>query len=164
MEKIHVFLIALLFSHIGIGQVTWADDAAEVIYKNCTTCHNPNGIGPVSFLTYPEAVTHGPNIQAYVMGGIMPPWTADSSFQHYSQERILTQTERDIIINWVSDGLLSGDLNQAPPPPVYNNNQRLPGVPDLVLEAPLYMSKATSTSDDYVCFSIPTGLLQDIEN
>ncbi|MDX1350219.1 MAG: T9SS type A sorting domain-containing protein, partial [Putridiphycobacter sp.] len=46
-------------------------------------------------------------------------------------------------------------------PPVYNNNQKLPGIPDLVIEAPLYMSKATNTSDDYVCFTIPTGLLNN---
>ena len=156
------YLLCIFFISTQLSaQITWADDAAEVIYNNCTSCHNPNGIGPVSYMTYNDAYANAPNIQAYVMSNIMPPWTADSSFQHYSQERILTQAERDIIINWVADGSLPGDLNQAPPPPVYNGNQQLNGIPDLVIEAPLYMSKATNNSDDYVCFAIPTGLLND---
>ncbi len=157
-----LILISLTFFGIEAhSQVTWADDAAEVIFNNCTACHNPNGIAPNSFMTYAEASANAPGIQSYVMSNTMPPWTADSSYQHYSQERILSQAERDIILNWVSDGALPGDLSSAPPPPIYTSNQQLPGVPDLVLEAPLYMSKATSTSDDYVCFAIPTGLLQD---
>lgn len=161
MKALLQIIFVFFISSTASAQITWADDAAEVIYNNCTTCHNPNGIGPVSFMTYADASSYGPAIQSYVLGNIMPPWSADSSFQHYSQERILTQAERDIIINWVSGGSLSGDLNQAPPPPVYNGNQRLNGTPDLVVEAPLYMSKATNSSDDYVCFVIPTGLVGD---
>jgi len=161
MKTLFLCVICIcLYTEVN-AQITWADDAAEVIYNNCTSCHNPNGIGPASFLTYADAYAAAPSIQSYVMASIMPPWTADSSFQHYSQERILTQAERDIIINWVGGGSLPGDLNQAPPPPIYNNSQQLQGVPDLVIEAPLYMSKATNTSDDYVCFAIPTGLLAD---
>ena len=91
----------------------------------------------------------------------MPPWTADSSFQHYAGERILSQAERDIIINWVDGGALEGDTTLAPPPPVYNGEQLLPGTPDLVVTMPMYMSKATSTSDDYVCIALPTGLTSD---
>ncbi|MFK8044360.1 MAG: T9SS type A sorting domain-containing protein [Crocinitomicaceae bacterium] len=159
MKAFYLSILFFSFYLEAAAQITWADHAAEVIYNNCTSCHNPNGIAPISFLTYAEVYPAAPNIQSYVMAGIMPPWTADSSFQHYSQERILTQAERDIIIDWVSGGSLPGDLNQAPPPPIYNNNQQLQGTPDLVVEAPLYMSKATNTADDYVCFAIPTGLL-----
>lgn len=162
MKRVILFSIVFnLLSHNSQAQVTWADQAAAVFYTNCTKCHNPNGVAPNSFLTYPETVAYAPLIQTYVTDNIMPPWSADTAFQHFSQERVLTQAQRDIILDWINDGTLSGDLNQAPPPPVYNNNQQLPGTPDLVINAPNYMSKATSQSDDYVCFVIPSGLLQD---
>ena len=158
MKRLLLLSLATVFSINNFAQVTWADDAAEVFFNNCTECHNPDGIGPNSLMTYPDAQTYGPLIQTYVQNGVMPPWTADSSFQHYAQERILTQNERDVILDWISDGMLEGDPLQAPPAPVYNGEQMLSGVPDLVITAPNYMSKATATEDDYVCFAVPTGL------
>ncbi len=158
-----VILVNLFCFSLGLNfaQTTWAEHAAEVLYTNCTYCHNQNGIAPNSLMTYAEASSYAPLILSYVSNGIMPPWTADSSYQHFSQERILTQQEKDILINWVNDGALEGDPNVAPPPPVYNGNQQLPGIPDLVIEAPNYMSKATPFADDYVCFVIPSGLTQN---
>jgi hypothetical protein len=150
MNKIYILLISLSVVLSGQSQTTWSEHAAEVIYANCTSCHNPNGIAPNSLLTYADASAYAPLIQNYVSTGYMPPWTADSSYQHYSKERILTQQEKDIILNWINDGALEGDPTLAPPPPVYNGAQQLPGVPDLVIQAPNYMSKATANGDDYV--------------
>lgn len=158
MKKIILGGIALLAVLEANSQTTWSENAAQVLYDNCTSCHNPNGIGPNSFLDYSSTVPYSALIKNYVENNIMPPWTADSSFQHYSGERLLTQTERDIIINWVNDGALEGNSALAPPPPVYNGEQLLAGTPDLVVQMPVYMSKATPTSDDYVCIAIPTGL------
>lgn len=142
-------------------QTTWSDQAAEVFYNNCTSCHHPQGIAPFSLLDYPTAYDFRAAIKVAVENNEMPPWTADSSFQHYFGERLLTQSERDIIINWVDEDGPSGDLATAPPPPVYNGAQILPGTPDLVVTMPNYMSKATTTQDDYACFSVPSGLLQN---
>ena len=161
MKKISFCILGCLISLWSYSQVTWSDDAAEVIYANCTSCHNPNGIAPSSFMSYEDASGYAALIQAYVESNTMPPWTADTSYQHFSQERVLTPDERNTLLDWVAAGALSGDLNQAPPPPVYNGSQQLPGNPDLVISAPNYMSKATSVSDDYVCFVVPSGLTQD---
>ena len=91
----------------------------------------------------------------------MPPWSADSSFQHYFDERILTEYERNTIIDWANGGALEGDPELAPPPPVYTGDQILPGTPSLTIQMPNYMSKATASSDDYICISLPTGLTED---
>lgn len=160
MRKLFILTVGLCFSLKLNAQVTWADQAAQVFYDRCTECHNTEGIGPMSLIEYAEAQTYGPLIQSLVQNGVMPPWTADTAYIHYSQERVLTQNERDIILDWISDGMQEGDPAQTPPPPVYNGGQLLPGVPDMVISAPNYMSKATSTSDDYVCFVIPTGLTE----
>lgn len=161
MKNFILVSFTLFFGLSISAQTTWAGSAAEVIFNNCTSCHNPNGIAPNSLMTYTEALAYSPLIQNYVLNDVMPPWTADVSYQHFSQERVLTQSEKDIILDWIAEGSLSGDLTQAPAPPVYNGNQQLPGVPDLVVTAPNYMSKATVTNDDYVCFVIPSTLTQN---
>ncbi|MBD3638089.1 MAG: T9SS type A sorting domain-containing protein [Crocinitomicaceae bacterium] len=160
MKRLLPLILAVFFLNIGKAQTTWSEHAAAVFYANCTACHNPNGIAPNSLMTYTDAYNYSAMIQNYVTNNIMPPWTADTAYAHYSQERILTQNERDILLNWISDGSQEGDPALAPPPPVYSGDQVLPGVPDMVVTAPNYMSKAT-TQDDYVCFVIPSGLAQN---
>src|SRR5215208_539314 len=34
---------------------TFAKDVAPILYKNCTTCHRPGGLGPFSLLDYDSA-------------------------------------------------------------------------------------------------------------
>ena len=52
-----------------------------------------------------------------------------------------------------------GDSTSAPAYPTYVTNGPTLGVPDLTLSAPVYVSNAVN-HDDYVCFSIPSGLTQ----
>ena len=47
-----------------------------------------------------------------------------------------------------------------PPMPTFSNSSQL-GTADLELQIPTYTSTATSNSDDYVCFSIPTSMMQN---
>ncbi|MBK9592213.1 MAG: hypothetical protein IPO32_12175 [Crocinitomicaceae bacterium] len=161
MKKLVLVLCAAISAQGIVAQTTWSDHAAEVFYNNCTQCHNPNGIGPFSLLDYATAYDYRASIKVAVENNQMPPWSADTSFQRYFHERLLTQAERDIIINWVDEDGPSGDLGTAPPPPVYNGEQMLPGNPDLVITMPNYMSKAIAIQDDYACFSIPSGLVGD---
>lgn len=159
----HILLVFLFLGTSGIlkAQTTWSEHAAPVFYAKCTECHNPDGVGPFSLMDYPTAYDYRALIQSYVEYNIMPPWTADSSFQHYFGERLLTEYERNTIINWANEGGLEGDPEFAPPPPVYTGEQILPGTPDLVIEMPEYMSKATVLHDDYICITLPTGLTEE---
>ena len=158
MKKWLPVLLLTGLSSVSIAQPTWSEEVAAVVYDNCTECHNPEGVGPVSFLEYSTAYDYRALIQSYVEFNIMPPWTADTSFQHYFDERVLTEYERNTIIEWASSGAPEGDPELAPPPPVYEGEQQIAATPDLVIEMPSYMSKATESFDDYICISLPTGL------
>lgn len=162
MRKLLLFLgFIFVISSSFYSQTTWADDAAEVFYNKCTSCHNPNGIAPFSLLTYNDAYMFRVSILASVGGNSMPPWTADTSYQKYSHERFLSGTEKDAIMNWINQGAAPGNLTQAPPAPVYNTGAYIQAEPDLQLKMPNYISKATSTRDDYVCIVVPSGLIAD---
>lgn len=154
-------IIALLFVSTTSAQTTWSEDAAAIFFANCTQCHNPKGIAPFSLMDYQTAAAYEHQIGHEVGANKMPPWTADTSYQRYSHERILTKSEKDIILNWIYDGALEGNPSLAPPPPVYTNDRVLQNTPDLQLKMPTYRSKATASFDDYVCFAIPTGVLVD---
>ncbi|MFT5823218.1 MAG: hypothetical protein ACI8ZM_004478 [Crocinitomix sp.] len=161
MKQLLLSFIFAFASIASIAQPTWSEDAAEVFFDKCAKCHNPDGVAPFSILDYSTAYDYRSLIQSYVEYNIMPPWFADSSFQHYFDERILTEYERNTIIDWANGGGLEGPPELAPPPPVFDADQILPGTPDLVVEMPMYMSKATEAYDDYICITIPTGLAND---
>ncbi|MBC7897648.1 MAG: cytochrome c, partial [Cytophagaceae bacterium] len=55
---------------------TFARDVAPILYKNCTSCHRPGGLGPMSLITYEDAKDVTAELKEKVGGGIMPPWHA----------------------------------------------------------------------------------------
>ncbi len=160
MKYIFTFFVLTLLSIHSFSQ-TWADDAAEVIYNKCTSCHHTGGIAPFSLMTYNDAYTNRIQMLGSVAGDGMPPWTADTNYQKYSHERFLSANEKSTLINWLNSGAQSGNLSNAPSPPAYNSGQLIPTTPDLVLKMDTYRSKASSTTDDYSCFVIPSGLLSN---
>ena len=145
----------------SFGQVTWSDDMAQIFYDNCTSCHRPNGIGPFSLMTYEEASLAGAALPVIVSSGFMPPWTADSEYQEYSHERTLTSDEIIAITEWVNTGMLEGNVDDAPPPPVYPEDGFISATPDIEVQIPEYTSQASLFADDYVCFALPLGLTED---
>mgnify|MGYP000029132651 CR=1 FL=1 len=159
MKKLFTLFLSASVSFSSLAQ-TWSGEVAEIFYENCAGCHNPSGIGSVSLVDYENAFDYKSTISAYVSSGIMPPWMADSSFQHYFDERILTDYERTTILDWVSAGAPEGVPSETPPPPVFSE-KILPGAPDLTVQMDPYMSKASPISDDYVCIAIPSGLTED---
>ncbi|MCH2233493.1 MAG: T9SS type A sorting domain-containing protein [Crocinitomicaceae bacterium] len=161
MKRLLLLTFAGLSAMYSNAQTTWSEHTAEIFFDNCVVCHRPDGIGPFSLLDYSTADIYKVLIKAEVEANNMPPYKADTSFQHYFDEKILTPLERNTIINWVNEGGLEGDPALAPPAPVFTGEKILPGTPDLSITMPNYMSKATVVQDDYVCISMPTGLTEE---
>lgn len=161
MKKVLAILCVLTSFAASQAQNTWSNNVAQLVYDNCSNCHNPNGIAPFSLLTYTDVKPNVFGIKASVEAGSMPPWIADTKYQSYAHERVLTTQEKATIIDWINNGSPEGDASKTPPPPVYGTKGFITQKPDLELKMPVYASKATSDGDDYVCFSVPTGLTGD---
>lgn len=158
MKKL--LLVLLFVPLIGIGQVpNYSEHIAPIIYNKCLQCHHSGGIAPLSLETYADAVGNAGMIQHVTSNGEMPPWPPDTLFQNYAYENTLTLDEIAKITDWITTGVPLGDTSLLPPMPTFSNSSQL-GAADLELQIPTYSSTATSNSDDYVCFSIPTGLSQ----
>ena len=154
-------LFVLLTTTICFGQnPNYSEDIAPIIYGKCLQCHYDGGIAPLTLETYTSVVYNAGMVQHVTSNGEMPPWPADTLFQNYSNENVLSMNEISTIMDWITNGVPLGDTSLLPPMPIFGSSSQL-GVPDLELQMPTYASTATSNSDDYVCFSIPTGLLQN---
>lgn len=159
MRKFIVFVILSVWGITVSAQLVYKD-VAGIFYSRCTNCHRPNGGAPFSLLTYSETAPWASLIQNALQTGKMPPWMPDTTYSRFLHERIITATEKNAILSWISSGTQAGDTTLAPPPPVYTSQYKLKGTPDLIVKIPAFPSNA-NTSDAYNCFSIPTGLTQD---
>jgi len=159
MNRILFFLI-FISSYVFGQSPNYSEDIAPIIYNKCLQCHHTGGIGPLSLETYPNAVSNAGLIQHVVSTGEMPPWPPDTTYQRFAYENILSIDEIAKITDWITAGVPLGDTNLLPQMPTFSNNSTF-GPADLEIQIPTYSSTATSSTDDYVCISIPSGLLQD---
>ena len=159
MRKIFISLFVLPV-FIFAQNPNYSEDIAPIVYGKCLQCHHNGGIAPLPLETYADAVANAGLIQHVVSTGEMPPWPPDTTYQRFSYENILSVDEIARITDWITTGVPLGDTNLLPQMPVFTTNSSL-GPPDLEIQIPNYSSTATSNSDDYVCFSIPSGLFQD---
>lgn len=161
MQNKTFLLVALLlpvFSTTANTQtVDWATDVAPILYENCVKCHRDGGIGHFSLIGYGNAYANRFPVMAATQIRKMPPWKPDPEYRRFAHERRLTDDQIQTIKDWVLADAPPGDLNLAPPDPVFIPGSDV-GTPDHVLTTPLYT--VTATEDEYRCFVIPNGLNQ----
>lgn len=153
-----VFL--MLFAGSSAFAQTWSDNTASIVYNKCSTCHHPGGIAPFSLMSYAEVSPMASVIYDAISTNEMPPWPPNENYQQYSHSRALSASDKTTMLDWLTNGVPEGNQANAPAPPVFNSGSIL-GNGDLMLQIPLYQSKAQGGQDDYVCFSLPTGLTQN---
>ena len=131
----------------GVAQAqsspTFTEDIAPILYESCVTCHQPNGIGPMSLLTYEDVRPYASRIQRNVQARVMPPWHLDPTvgIQAYKNDISLSDTEIARIVSWVDAGAPEGDPSKLPMLPELPDGSEWQledelGPPDFVIEAP----------------------------
>lgn len=159
MKKIYILITLIAFLSIAAIQAqSEYKDVAHIFYSHCTTCHHEGQHAP-SMMNYSQVLPLAGSIQNALQIGRMPPWSPDTAYTRFVHERVITQSEKDAILNWIYGGAIKGDTTLAPAPPQYSEF-KLIGTPTMTLQIPTYTSTATS-NDIYVCFSLPSGLMQD---
>ena len=98
-------------------KITYSKDIANIIFEKCASCHNPDGIGPMSLLNYEEVRPWAPLISYKVQKGEMPPWHLDKTIgiQAYKNDISLSAQQIADIISWAEMGAPQGDPDLMPP-------------------------------------------------
>ena len=144
-----VMAMALLFWSPDLyGQAstpTFTGDVAPILQRSCVSCHNPQGIGPMSLMTYEETRRYAPRIRSRVGNREMPPWHLDAEvgIQDFKNDVSLSNEEVETLVHWVDSGAPRGKPDDMPPPVELPDPDRwqleeLFGPPDLVVRSTPY--------------------------
>jgi peroxiredoxin len=119
-------------------KVTFSDDVAPILQKNCVECHHPGTTAPFSLITFEDAKAQAEGIAEVVYDGRMPPWYASADFGHFINRRSLSDADKQTLEQWVHSGMQAGDPAKFPkaPPPAKPEDRWLIGKPDMILTAP----------------------------
>jgi hypothetical protein len=137
--------------------ITWAQDIAPIVYRECVGCHREGGVGPFPLESYEQTSEIASVLAAEIAERHMPPMPVDGSgaCNTYSNARWLTEAEIELFQAWDEAGAPLGDPTLAPPLPA--PPPRL-DTPDLSLDpGEEYLPNAQLT-DDYRCFVIDPAL------
>jgi hypothetical protein len=138
---------------------TFTKDVAPILYKNCTTCHRPGEIAPMSLLTYADARPYAKAIRDEVGEGHMPPWHADAPAGTFENERRLTDDEKKTLLAWVAGGAPKGNAKDLPPAPTYPEGWTI-GKPDVILAMQEDYKIPARGTVNYEYFYVPTNFTE----
>jgi len=143
------------------AEPTFAEDVAPILYKNCTTCHRPGGLGPFSLLDYDSAKVNIDEMRNAVATGQMPPWHADGPKGVFRNDRRLSDADKQTILRWIDAGAKPGDLKSLPAKPDYPTTWQMGTEPDAIVSMPEEYTVPASGTVEYQYFQVPTGFTED---
>ena len=149
-----------LAQNAALPSPTFSTDVAPILYKNCTTCHRPGEIAPMSLLTFRDTRPWVKSIGTQVQKGTMPPWHADPAYGEFVNDRRLSASEKDTILRWVNAGAPEGDPKDLPAPPKYAEGWTI-GDPDAVFAMQEDYPLPASGTVAYQYFEVPTNFAED---
>lgn len=162
---------------------TYQRDIKPIITQHCATpCHYPGGVGPFSLLTYEDVAKRAKFIAKVTQIRYMPPFPADRTFQHYANERGLSDKEIELIQTWVKGVMseergtmsaerkvMSKSRQQTATAGSHRSSLIRAGVPvhhshppDLTLRMTTPYPIKGDGREDFRYFHIPTNLKEDV--
>jgi len=161
VKKAALASLAFALSALAADKIpTFSADVAPILYNNCATCHRPGEIAPMSLLTYEQTRPWAKSIKEKVALGQMPPWHATQPRGTFSNDRRLSDADRDTLIRWASNGAPQGDPKDLPPVPKFTEGWEI-GQPDQVFTMEKAYDVPGRGTIDYQYVNIPTNLSED---
>jgi len=159
---VRISIAVLIFSSLAMAAKapTFSKDVAPILYNRCLECHRPGEAGPMAFRTYQETRPWAKAIKQAVMTHNMPPWYADTTIDHFKNDRHLTEQEVATITQWVDAGAPEGKAVELPKLPEYIEGWVI-GKPDLVLSLPKEFKIPATGVVQYQYFTIDPGFKED---
>ena len=133
---------------------TYHEHVERILQARCQSCHREGQIAPFPLLSYDDALGWSGMIAEVVENRRMPPWHADDAHGKFSNDRSLSQNERQTLLAWVAAGAPRGDPSQAPPPRSFPAGWQIE--PDVVFEMPQAFEVPSSGTIDYQYFKVAT--------
>lgn len=133
---------------------TFTRHVAPIIFEHCSYCHHQGQAAPFDLLTFADVSQRSRQIAEVVTSRYMPPWLPEPGFNHFQNERVLTEQDIAIVNAWVAAGAPEGNPADLPPLPQFANEWFL-GQPDVIVRLPEPYELLADGPDVYRNFVIP---------
>jgi tetratricopeptide (TPR) repeat protein len=140
-----------------VPSVTFYKHIAPVVYQNCSPCHRPGESAPFSLLSYDDVKKHAPQIAVVTKARYMPPWLPEPGHGDFAEEHRLTDTQIQLIQDWVKAGAPAGPSVRGQAPPKFSSEWRA-GTPDLVLHVSKPYELAATGGEVFWNFIMPVPI------
>jgi hypothetical protein len=157
--------IAALLSHAQepavarAGAPTFFRDVLPILQQHCQSCHRPGEIAPMPFITYDQTRPFARIIADDARNRKMPPWFADPSVGHFSNDPSLSSGEIATLTAWAAANAPAGLLSDASPPRHWTEGWNIPQ-PDLVVTMPKPVAIPAQGDVEYTYEIVPTGFTE----
>ena len=141
------------------GDITYTKQVAQILQCRCVECHRDGGIAPFAMDSYAEVVGWGETIREVIANRRMPPWHANPDFGHFSNDNRMSDEEKQLLDQWIKNGMPEGDPNNRPPPRTFVEGWTL-GRPDLVVRMPEEFTVAPVGVVPYQYFTVDPGFTE----
>jgi hypothetical protein len=103
--KVVLFALMVLVQNSILGQekINFETNIKPILTKHCVNCHQNGGIAPFALDNWADVDARAIMIGAVTASKYMPPWRADTSFQHYKNENYLSKTDIELIQQWIQN-------------------------------------------------------------
>src|ERR1041385_3065213 len=103
------------------ADVTFTKDIAPILQRSCQNCHRPDGVAPMSLVTYEDVRPWARSIKVRTSigpkAGVMPPWYVEKNIgiQQFQNDPSPSDDEIAKIGKWVDAGAPRGNPADMPP-------------------------------------------------
>jgi hypothetical protein len=150
------------------SDATFSKDIAPILQRSCQNCHRPDGVAPMSLMTYDETRPYAKAIKQRTSigphAGVMPPWYMEKNIgiQKFKDDPSLSDDEIALIGRWVDAGAPQGNPADLPPARQFDDLTKWSiGTPDLVIKTQEMVVKGNAPDWWGEIPSVPTGLKED---
>jgi hypothetical protein len=177
--SIQLVIVALLAISLGsatagqsptnvTGDITFTKNIAPILERSCQNCHHPDGVAPMSLVTYEDVRPWARAIKQRTglgpRAGVMPPWYVekDIGIQKFQNDPSLNDDEIAMIAKWVDNGAPRGNPADMPAPRQFPDARVWSiGTPDVIIKTKEILVKGDAPDWWGEIPSIPTGLTED---
>ncbi len=157
---VNTMFLFFLPTHSWGQKITFSEQIAPIIFKNCTPCHRPDQIAPMPFTNYEEVSSYGSMIKYVTEIKYMPPWKATNSNHQFEGKRGLSDHEINLIKQWVENGVAEGDPTRTPAIPDFDDTPKMKN-PDAVFSMSEAFEQYGVYYDQFKVFVLPTQLEEE---
>ena len=144
--------------------VTFTKDIAPILQRSCQNCHRPDGMAPMSLLTYEDVRPWARAIKLRTSVREMPPWFIERNIgvQKFKDDLSLSDEEIAKIASWADNGGPRGNPADMPPALKFADAGAWTiGTPDLIVSSPVITVKPVAPDLQGDIGVVPTNLTED---